>query len=111
MHNYDITCLDILKDNSKFCTGGGDKIIMVTDVLQGIFVFIQENKSENIQVIMAELTALVMGLIRILSYVHYFLITFRLAAAMILPSSVGTTDQTRICPSRPWKGLRILFPK
>lgn len=35
LHNYDVSCLDILKDNSKFCTGGGDKLIIVTDVLQG----------------------------------------------------------------------------
>jgi mitogen-activated protein kinase organizer 1 len=36
LHNYDITCIDIAKDNAKFCTGGGDKIVMVMDVLQGI---------------------------------------------------------------------------
>lgn len=35
LHNYDISCIDILKDNSKFCTGGGDKIVLVMDVLQG----------------------------------------------------------------------------
>ncbi len=36
LHNYDITCLDICKDNSKFCTCGGDKLVMVMDVLNGI---------------------------------------------------------------------------
>lgn len=37
LHNYDVSCIDILKDNSKFCTGGGDKLIIVMDVLQGSF--------------------------------------------------------------------------
>ncbi len=37
LHNYDVSCIDIAKDNSKFCTGGGDKIIIVMDVLQGTF--------------------------------------------------------------------------
>ncbi len=39
LHNYDVSCIDILKDNSKFCTGSGDKLIIVTDVLQGRFFF------------------------------------------------------------------------
>ena len=39
LHNYDISCIDILKDNSKFCTGGGDKIVLVMDVLQGKNIF------------------------------------------------------------------------
>ena len=38
LHNYDITCIDITKDNSKFCTGSGDKLVMVIDVLHGIFL-------------------------------------------------------------------------
>ena len=37
LHNYDVSCIDIAKDNSKFCTGGGDKILIVMDVLQGTF--------------------------------------------------------------------------
>ena len=40
LHNYDVSCIDISKDNSKFCTGGGDKILMVMDVLQGKIQFI-----------------------------------------------------------------------
>lgn len=40
LHNYDVSCIDILKDNSKFCTGGGDKLIMVMDVLQGTYQII-----------------------------------------------------------------------
>lgn len=40
LHNYDITCLDICKDNSKFCTGGGDKLVMIMDVLNGILLII-----------------------------------------------------------------------
>ena len=35
LHNYDISCLDILRDNSKFITGGGDKVVLVMDVLKG----------------------------------------------------------------------------
>jgi mitogen-activated protein kinase organizer 1 len=35
IHNYDVSGLDICKDNSKFVTGGGDKNIIVTDVVQG----------------------------------------------------------------------------
>ncbi len=54
LHNYDVSCIDILKDNSKFCTGSGDKLIIVTDVLQGRFFLIQANKSENIRDIMVE---------------------------------------------------------
>ncbi len=33
IHNYDVYSLDITKDNSKFVTGGGDKNIIVTDVI------------------------------------------------------------------------------
>jgi len=33
LHNYHIAGLDINKDNSKFITGGGDKLVMVTDVI------------------------------------------------------------------------------
>lgn len=58
LHNYDVSCIDILKDNTKFCTGGGDKLIMVMDVLQGSFcINIQANKLESTQAIMEELTA------------------------------------------------------
>ena len=35
IHNYDICCLDIARDNSKFMTGGGDKIVSLMDVLKG----------------------------------------------------------------------------
>jgi len=35
LHNYHIADLDINKDNSKFITGGGDKLVMVTDVIEG----------------------------------------------------------------------------
>lgn len=38
LHNYDINGLDINKDNSKFVTCGGDKIVMVTDVIQGKYI-------------------------------------------------------------------------
>ena len=34
LHNYDICGLDIYKDNSKFVTGGGDKNVIVTDVIE-----------------------------------------------------------------------------
>jgi len=33
IHNYDVYTLDISKDNSKFITGGGDKNIILTDVV------------------------------------------------------------------------------
>lgn len=39
LHNYDVSCIDILKDNTKFCTGGGDKLIIVMDVLQGKYLY------------------------------------------------------------------------
>ena len=35
LHNYDVSCLDIAKDNSKFITGGGDKTLILTDVVEG----------------------------------------------------------------------------
>lgn len=35
LHNYDVCGLDIAKDNTKFVTGGGDKNIIITDVLEG----------------------------------------------------------------------------
>ena len=35
LHNYDVSCLDISKDNSKFVTGGGDKVVILTDVIEG----------------------------------------------------------------------------
>lgn len=35
LHNYDVNGLDITKDNSKFVTGGGDKNIILTDVVEG----------------------------------------------------------------------------
>lgn len=38
VHNYDVYSLDISKDNSKFITGGGDKNIILTDVIQGKYI-------------------------------------------------------------------------
>ena len=35
IHNYDVYGLDINKDNSKFVTGGGDRTVVVTDVVEG----------------------------------------------------------------------------
>ena len=35
LHNYDVCSLDITKDNSKFITGGGDKVLIMTDVAEG----------------------------------------------------------------------------
>lgn len=35
LHNYDIYGLDIAKDNGKFVTGGGDKNLILTDVIEG----------------------------------------------------------------------------
>lgn len=35
LHNYDVCTLDIAKDNSKFVTGGGDKTLILTDVIEG----------------------------------------------------------------------------
>jgi mitogen-activated protein kinase organizer 1 len=34
LHNYDVSTIDISKDNSKFVTGSGDKLIIMTDVIQ-----------------------------------------------------------------------------
>lgn len=33
VHNYDVYSLDISNDNSKFISGGGDKNIILTDVI------------------------------------------------------------------------------
>jgi mitogen-activated protein kinase organizer 1 len=33
LHNYDVYSLDISNDNSKFITGGGDKNVILTDVI------------------------------------------------------------------------------
>jgi WD40 repeat protein len=38
IHNYDVYTLDISKDNSKFITGGGDKNIILTDVIEGKYI-------------------------------------------------------------------------
>lgn len=38
IHNYDVYSLDISKDNSKFITGGGDKNIILTDVIEGKYI-------------------------------------------------------------------------
>lgn len=35
LHNYDVSGLEITRDNSKFVTGGGDKNVIVTDVAEG----------------------------------------------------------------------------
>jgi len=35
LHNYDVYSLDISKDNTKFVTGGGDKNVIMTDVIEG----------------------------------------------------------------------------
>lgn len=32
LHNYDVSGLEISNDNSKFITGGSDKVVIVTDV-------------------------------------------------------------------------------
>lgn len=33
LHNYDVSGLTINQDNSKFATGGGDKNVLLTDVI------------------------------------------------------------------------------
>lgn len=38
VHNYDVYTLDISKDNSKFVSSGGDKNIIVTDVIAGKYI-------------------------------------------------------------------------
>ena len=38
IHNYDVYTLDISKDNSKFVSSGGDKNIIVTDVITGKYI-------------------------------------------------------------------------
>lgn len=38
IHNYDVYTLDISKDNSKFVSSGGDKNIIVTDVIAGKYI-------------------------------------------------------------------------
>lgn len=38
VHNYDVYSLDISKDNAKFISGGGDKNIILTDVISGKFL-------------------------------------------------------------------------
>ena len=38
IHNYDVYTLDISKDNSKFISGGGDKNIILTDVILGKYI-------------------------------------------------------------------------
>lgn len=35
LHNYDVSGLDIAEDNSKFVTGGSDKNVILTDVIEG----------------------------------------------------------------------------
>lgn len=35
LHNYDVSSLQVVPDNSKFITGGGDKNIILTDVMEG----------------------------------------------------------------------------
>lgn len=35
LHNYDVSGLEISRDNSKFVTGGGDKNVIVTEVVEG----------------------------------------------------------------------------
>ena len=38
LHNYDVYGLDIANDNTKFITGGGDKLVMLTDVIHGKYI-------------------------------------------------------------------------
>ena len=35
LHNYEVSALDIFNDNSKFVSGGSDKIVILTDVVEG----------------------------------------------------------------------------
>lgn len=35
IHNYEIASLDISNDNSRFISGGRDKVILMTDVFEG----------------------------------------------------------------------------
>ena len=38
VHNYDVYSIDISKDNSKFVSGGGDKNIILTDVISAKYI-------------------------------------------------------------------------
>ena len=38
IHNYDVYSIDINKDNSKFITGGGDKNVVLTDVIEAKYI-------------------------------------------------------------------------
>lgn len=35
LHNYEVSTLDISSDNSRFITGGSDKVILLSDVYEG----------------------------------------------------------------------------
>lgn len=38
IHNYDVGSLAISKDNAKFISGGGDKNVVLTDVIEGKYI-------------------------------------------------------------------------
>ena len=38
IHNYDVSSIDISKDNTKFISGGGDKNVILTDVVEGKYI-------------------------------------------------------------------------
>lgn len=35
LHNYDVSAVEVTKDNAKLVTGGGDKNVIVTDIAEG----------------------------------------------------------------------------
>ena len=97
IHNYDVYSLDISKDNSKFISGGGDKNIILTDVIEGKFIRKYTGHTARVNSITFNPD-------------NNVIVTFnslRSPPATTLQSAAGTTGQTLTTPSKLSKASKI----
>jgi len=97
IHNYDVYSVDISKDNSKFISGGGDKNIVLTDVIEAKFIRKYTGHTARINSVCFNPENNVI--------VQQF--TFRLARATILQCVAGTIGVIPTIPSKSSKGSKI----
>jgi WD40 repeat protein len=101
IHNYDVYTLDISKDNSKFITGGGDKNIILTDVVEGKYIRKYTGHTARVNSVCFNPD----------NNVIVTRPTRRSVPPMTPPSASGTTGMMPTIPSRSSRASRIQCPR
>ena len=101
VHNYDVYSIDINKDNSKFISGGGDKNIILTDVLTAKYIRKYTGHTSRVNSVAFSPDNQVIVLSP----------RFRSALPTTLRSDAGTIATTAIIQSKSLKASKIQSPR